>query len=86
MNNKLGKKVIVSWKKLSGVSGYEVSIATKKNFKKGKKTANTTKVSYTFKKLKTNTTYYVRVRAYNIDNGTKVYGKYSAVKKIKVKK
>ena len=50
------------------------------------KTANTTKVSYTFKKLKRGTTYYVRVRAYNMNTGTKVYGKYSAVKKIKVKK
>lgn len=86
LTNIASKKLVVSWKKLSDADGYEVSIATKKNFKKGKKVKNTSKVSYTFTKLKKRTTYYVRVRAYNIDNGTKVYGKYSAIKKIKIKK
>lgn len=84
--NKASKKAVLKWKKVSGVKGYEVYIATKKNFKKGKKVKNTSKTTYTFTKLKTGTTYYVCVRAYKTNNGEKVYGKYSKVKKIKITK
>ena len=36
--------------------------------------------------LKKNKTYYVRVRAYNEKRGAKKYGKWSAVKKVKIRK
>lgn len=83
--NKKGKKLEVKWKKQSGVAGYEVSIATKKNFKKGKIVKNTKSASYTFKKL-SKKTYYVRIRAYVKVNGKKVYSPYSSVKTVKIKK
>ncbi|MBR1866471.1 MAG: fibronectin type III domain-containing protein [Lachnospiraceae bacterium] len=86
LNNKASKKLVVTWKKVSGATGYEVSIATKKNFKSGKKVKNTTKTTYTFTKLKKGKTYYVRVRAFQTGDGGKVYGKYSAVKKLKISK
>jgi hypothetical protein len=84
-NNK-GKKLALKWKKVKGASGYEVTIATKKNFKSGKQTSNVKGTSKTFKKLKKNKTYYVRIRAYVNSNGKKVYGSYSKVKKVKITK
>ena len=42
--------------------------------------------AYPSKKLKKKKTYYVRVRAYTLSNGKKVYGKWSSVKKVKIKK
>ncbi len=84
--NKKGKTVRITWKKLSGVSGYEIQYALNGKFTKGKKTLNVTSASKTVKKLKKKSTYYVRVRAYTMDGSKKVYGKYSAVKKIKIKR
>ena len=51
------------------------------------KKSTTTKTSVRFKKLKKGKTYYVKVRAYKKDSAnSKVYGSYSAVKKVKIKK
>ena len=87
VTNKASKKLVVKWKKISDTAGYEVSIATKKSFKSGKKTKNVSKTTYTFSKLKKGKTYFVRVRAYRKDSsGKKVYGAYSKVKKIKISK
>lgn len=82
------KKLTLSWKKIKSVSGYEIRCSTNKNFKKNVKTvtvqrANTGKK--TIAKLKSKKTYYVQVRAYATQNGTTVYGKWSAKKKVKVK-
>lgn len=66
--------------------GYEVQYALNKKFKKAK-TKTTKKTTFTIKKLKKKKTYYVRVRAYTIDaNRKKVQGKWSKVKKVKIKK
>ena len=85
LTNKKGKKLVVAIDPVDGATGYEVSIATKKNFKSNFKMATTTKTSSTFKKLKKKT-YYVRVRAYKTTADGSVYGNYSDVKKIKIKK
>ena len=82
------KAVSVEWKKVSGVKGYEIQVATDKKFKKNKKTATvkkqkTTKV--TIKKLKAKKKYYVRIRTYKTANGKKVYSSWSKVKTIKTK-
>ena len=78
-------KVKASWKKLTNVSGYQIQYAPNKKFKKAKrKTVKSTSV--TIKKLKKKKTYFVRVRAYKLVDGKKVYGKWSAVKKVKIKK
>ena len=82
------KKAKVTFKKITGAKGYEIKYSTVKKFAKNKtKTVNTAKLTYTLKKLKKNKTYYVKVRAYKLDStGSKVYGKYSAVKKVKIRK
>ena len=82
------KAVSVEWKKVSGVKGYQVQVATDKKFKKNKKTATvkkqkTTKV--TIKKLKAKKKYYVRMRTYKTVNDKKVYSSWSKVKTIKTK-
>ena len=78
-------KLKATWKKLTNVSGYQIQYATNKKFKKAKsKTVKSTSV--TLKKLKKKKTYFVRVRAYILANGKKVYGKWSSVKKVKIKK
>jgi hypothetical protein len=82
-NNK-SKKLSVTFKKISGAK-YEVQYSTDKKFKKSKKkTVSTNKA--TLSKLKKGKKYYVRVRAYKTSNGKKVYGKWSAVKKVTIKK
>lgn len=82
------KAVSVEWKKVSGVKGYQIQVATDKKFKKNKKTVTvkkqkTTKV--TIKKLKAKKKYYVRIRTYKTVNGKKVYSSWSKVKTVKTK-
>ena len=82
------KAVSVEWKKVSGVSGYEIQVATDKKFKKNKKTVTVKKqkaTKTTVKKLKAKKKYYVRVRTYKTVNGKKVYSSWSEVKSVKTK-
>ena len=85
VKNKKGKKAVIRWKKVKGASGYQIAYAVNKKFKK-KKTKNVTKTTVTLKKLKKKKTYYIKVRAYKKIKGEKVYGKWSNVKKVKIKK
>ncbi len=85
-NNKKGKTSI-NFKKISGVTGYQIQYARNKKFSKNKKTVTTKKTSYTIKKLKKKKTYYFRVRAYiKNSSGKKIFGQWSAVQKLKIKK
>ena len=85
---KRGNAQKVSWKKVSGATGYRVYQATSKNGKykmvkdinKGKTT------SYTTQNLKNGKTYFYKVRAYRTVGGKKVYGSYSNVIGKKFKK
>lgn len=82
------KALVVYWNKITGVSGYQVQVATDKKFKKGKKTAtisNQNTSAKTVKNLKSKKKYYARVRAYKIFNGKKYYGSWSKVKSVKTK-
>ena len=82
------KAVSVQWKKVGGVKGYQVQVATDKKFKKNKKTVTIKKqktTKTTVKKLKAKKKYYVRVRTYKIVNGKKVYSAWSKVKSVKTK-
>lgn len=86
--NSKKKAVVIRWKKVSGVNGYEVY---RSNKKKGKYQKLTTlkkagKITYTDKKVTKKKTYYYKVRAYKVVDGKKVYGSYSTVKKVKIKK
>lgn len=82
-----GKKSITAkWKKVSGAKGYQIQYAlSKKKLKKGKK-KNVQGTRVTIKKLKKRGTYYFRVRAYKSVGKGNVYGKWSAIKRIKIKK
>ena len=85
--NKSGKKALVKYKAVSGASGYEIVYSTDKKVKKNRTTVKTKAKSRTLKGLKKGKTYYVKVRAYKTDStGQAVYGKYSAIKKVKIKK
>lgn len=81
------------------VTGYQISYSYKKNFKGQKvktlkkfkykkikvKRKKYTITSYKVKGFKRKKTVYVRVRAYKQVGKTKVYGKWSSVKKVKIK-
>ena len=79
------KKLNVSWKKVSGATGYEVMSATNNKFTKGKKTVTVKKNKVTLKKLKPKKKYFVKVRAYKLASGRKYFGKWSKVVKKKTK-
>ena len=93
VKSKAKKKISVSWKKVNKVNGYQVQVANKKNFKGKsivlKKFTTKTKLTVKSPKIKSKKSYFVRVRAYatyKTKNKTaKVYGKFSAKKKVKVK-
>ena len=78
-------KFKVTWKKTAGVVGYQVQYSLNKKMKAAKK-KNCKTVGVTIKKLKKKKTYYIRVRAYKMNGKKKVYGKWSTVKKVKIKK
>lgn len=84
------KAITVKWKKTpkSQTTGYQVMAATDKNFKKNVKKVYVKgyrKTSYTMKKLKAKTKYYVKVRTYKTVKGKKIYSDWSKVKTIKTK-
>ena len=84
--NKKGRKVVVTWKKADGAKFYQIQYALDKKFKKKCKKTSTKKTSVTLKKLQKKKTYFIRVRACKIVNGSKVYGKWSGSSKVKIKK
>lgn len=81
------KKLTVTWKKDKNVSGYQIKIATKKNFKGAKTYTVKSYKTYkkVIKKLKAKKKYFVKVRAYKTVGKSKIYGAYSAVRSCKVK-
>ena len=82
------KKLTVTWKKVAGARGYRIQIARNRGFTKSLKTYNVSanKFKKVFSRLKKKTTYYVRINAFcNDEDGNKLVGKYSTVKKKKTK-
>lgn len=71
------------WSKNTDVTGYVLIYSENSNFSNYKKIAKK-KNSVTISGLKKGVTYYVKVRAYKTVNGTRVYGAYSAKKKINI--
>lgn len=81
-----------TWKKVSGVKGYQLQYSTDKKFKKNVKKVTVKKndtTAKTVKDLKSNKTYYVRIRTYKeskSDGETKKkYSSWSKVKTVKTK-
>lgn len=84
--NSSKKTMKVTWKKANRAEYYEIQIAKNRGFTKGKKRTTSYSRSTYFWSLKKKTTYYVRVRAVRYSNGANRYGRWSAVKKVKIKK
>lgn len=81
------KGFTVKWKKVSGITGYQIQYSTKSNFSNAATVyggaANATSKTITGRAV--NTKYYVRVRAYKNINGNYLYGKWSAAKAVTTK-
>jgi len=83
----LKKKAKINWKKLEGAEGYVIQYGTSAGFKRAKKVTvkNAAVTTRTIRKLTSRKTCYIRIRAYKTVAGKKVYTKYSARKKVRVK-
>ncbi|MBO4292123.1 MAG: fibronectin type III domain-containing protein [Lachnospiraceae bacterium] len=87
LGNKAKKKAKVTWKKVKGADGYQIQYAQNKKFTKNKKTKKTKKTSLTIKSLKNGKRYYFRLRTYvKGSDGKLIYGKWSKVKSVVIKK
>jgi hypothetical protein len=88
---KSSKKIKISLKKIANAKGYEIAVyASKKNAKKNKnalvtKRVKTLKATVKSKKLKNKKKLFVKVRAYTLNGKTKKYGRWSDIRKVKVK-
>lgn len=80
-------KLKITWKKKSGINGYELQYSTNKKFKKAKtKTIRSISTkTKTYKAIKKGKRHFVRVRTYKIVNGRKYYSSWSRVKSVVVK-
>lgn len=78
------RKISITLKKISDAKGYQIRWCDSKKFQ-GYEQKNITKVKYTLKGLDKGT-YFIKVRAYKKNGSKTLYGAWSKVKKVKVKK
>lgn len=80
-------QIQLKWKKVSKATGYTIQYSTSKSFKKytTKKISSAKTLNKTFKGLKKNTTYYVRIRSYRKTASKTYYSAWSSLKKVKTK-
>lgn len=87
--NLKSKSVTLRWQKTSAVKGYQIRYSTDKRFRKGGRTVTISRYR-TYKKnitrLQKGKTYYFKVRSYGTYNGYRLYGAYSNVVKVKIRK
>lgn len=81
------KKITVTWKKVTGATGYKVYRATKKSgkYKLVKTIKKQSTVKFINKKLKKNKKYYYKVRAFKTVSGKMAYSAYSNISYKKAK-
>ena len=89
--NTAKKTVTAKWKKDTTATGYQVRYAANKSMKKAviKTVSGNKKTSLKLKKLKKGRSYYVQIREYYLvdkSTGSALFGEWSVVKKVKVKK
>ena len=80
-------KVKITWKKVSGASGYAIYRSTSKNgsYQKIKTLKSGSTLSFIDTNLKSKKTYYYKVKAYKSADMGNVYSAYSSMKSVKVK-
>ncbi|MCI5900031.1 MAG: fibronectin type III domain-containing protein [Hominisplanchenecus sp.] len=87
VKSKRTKELQIAWKRIANAEGYQIRYSMNSTFKKAK--TITVKSGTVWKKtiagLKKGKKYYVKVRAYRILDGEKVYTRWSAKKAAKVK-
>ncbi len=84
LKNSSSKAMTVSYAKISGVGGYQIVYDTNSKFTT-KKWVGRVGTSKKITGLKKGKTYYVKVRAFRVDStGSRCYGPYSTVSKIKI--
>lgn len=78
--------VKLKWEKVSDVKGYQIKYSTDKKFSENTELqkAKSSAKSKIIDELESGETYYFKVRAYNDAENSKVYGKWSKVRKVKV--
>lgn len=88
VKNKSSKKIVITWKKESGITGYQIQYSTSSKFKSAKTiTVSSYKTtSKTISKLKKKKKYYVRIRTYKKINGKAYYSNWSGSKSVTIKK
>lgn len=85
LKNVKRKKVILSYAKVDGATSYQIKFSPNRKLTVKKKVCEGT--SKTFRKLRKGIKYYAQVRAIcEYDDGTTVYGKWSKVKSIRIKR
>lgn len=85
VKNLKGRKVKLTLKRVKKAVGYQIRICDNKRFR-GYWSKTIKKTSYTFKRLDKKTRYYYKARAYVKNGKKKLYGSWSRVKSVKVKK
>ena len=83
-----GKKALAAkWKKLGGITGYQIQYSTKSNFSGAKLVTirSTSTLSKTIKSLSAKKVYYVRVRTYKTVSGMNFMSNWSKTYKVKTK-
>ena len=78
------KKIKIQYAPVAGATGYQVVYSTNRSFRKAKKKI-VSKRKIVLSGLQAGKTYYVRVRAFQEQDGTRSYGAYSKMKKVKGK-
>ncbi|MDD3794420.1 MAG: transglutaminase domain-containing protein [Lachnospiraceae bacterium] len=80
------KQITVTWKKISGVTGYQIQYSVSSKFSNAKiKSASSKMLQRTLSKLISKKNYYIRIRTYKKVAGKNYYSGWSSGVKIKVK-
>ena len=79
------RSIKLKLKKIKGAKGYLIRWCENKKFQ-GYEQKRVTKTKYTIKKLEKKQKYYIKVKAYKLSGKTRIYGKWSKVKRVTVKK
>mgnify|MGYP001040786589 CR=1 FL=1 len=79
------KQIYICWKKIGGVTGYQVLYSPKRSMKKGVKRKNVRKMRTSFK-WKNSKKCYIKIRAYFTNGKKKMYGKWSPIRQVKAGK